>query len=343
MPHMTCLRPHHVTGLRARPAGFTLVELLVVIGIIALLVSILLPSLNAARRQADSLKCSTALREIGNAVSMYINEHRGYIPPARVLPSSFGAGYAPYELNGVLTGAATNITQNGQVIATTTGAYWPDFLVPYVARGKKFGTASVTDQEAADAQNSVLWGCTTFQKYVSNTVGGFNRIQNGYGYNPYPMFTAGNPALGVNFPAGTFDTADRPGTVGIVGSTTNWRTVTAGTWHKANRYTEPSRRVLVADGQFWLLEANAPPMTGEIPPQKLYNNSATYSTGVSGQTLFDFYRHGQYPKIAVPGSGGYYESRGGRVSYNILYVDGHVENTNDRAEAYRSLRMRFPG
>lgn len=65
-----------------RRKAFTLVELLVVIGIIALLISILLPALNRAREQAKMVQCLSNLRQIGQAMALHAADHKNRVPLA---------------------------------------------------------------------------------------------------------------------------------------------------------------------------------------------------------------------------------------------------------------------
>ena len=58
--------------------GFTLIELLVVVAIIAVLISILLPALGLAKKQAKQLLCNTNLRSMGQAMMLYADEYNGY-------------------------------------------------------------------------------------------------------------------------------------------------------------------------------------------------------------------------------------------------------------------------
>ena len=66
--------------------GFTLVELLVVIGIIAVLIALLLPALAGARNAARSLVCLSNLRQLGVVTQSYINDNKGFIVPCDVSP-----------------------------------------------------------------------------------------------------------------------------------------------------------------------------------------------------------------------------------------------------------------
>ena len=76
----------------SRKRAFTLVELLVVIGIIALLISILLPSLARAREQGNMVKCMSNLRQLGMAFIMYANENKDFLPAASRYPASAADG-----------------------------------------------------------------------------------------------------------------------------------------------------------------------------------------------------------------------------------------------------------
>lgn len=69
----------HPPSRRAR--GFTLVELLVVIGIIAVLIAVLVPVLSIARRHANAVKCASNVRQVCQALFLYADDFRGRFPP----------------------------------------------------------------------------------------------------------------------------------------------------------------------------------------------------------------------------------------------------------------------
>ena len=87
--------------------AFTLVELLVVIGIIAVLIGILLPVLSNARRQGNLVKCSSAMRQIAYAFTLYSKENKDKYPTLKWTPWVFAGENAAASL------------------------YWNDFLLPY--------------------------------------------------------------------------------------------------------------------------------------------------------------------------------------------------------------------
>lgn len=72
------MRPHQLAKPSQR--GFTLVELLVVIGIIAVLIAILLPALNRARASARAVACASNMRQIGLGLLQYANENKNWLP-----------------------------------------------------------------------------------------------------------------------------------------------------------------------------------------------------------------------------------------------------------------------
>jgi len=309
--------------MKRRPTGFTLVELLVVIGIIAVLVAILLPALGAARRQAQAVKCAAALREIGNTVFMYVSENRGYAPPTRLL-----SGSATYNIDGVDFASGR--------------AYWMNFLAKYVTKtkvGYAPGTVNnaASQFDAADARKSIFWGCPSWDGYkftASTNPGDLAVTQTGYGFNCFPEYAPDFPANDVNLN----DNPTYVNKISVVDITPG--SATPGTWYKFNKYNKPTERALVADALFWLLQTEHPlDANGTLYGCRVLSNSGAVTT--TGATTCDWYRHGKYGSRTPDKL--YFNATSGKPSYNVLFCDGHVTTTPKRSDIFLWQRMKFPG
>lgn len=132
-----------------------------VIGIIAVLISILLPSLQSARREANRIKCLSSLRQIGNAFMLYANEYKGAWP-------------------------VTVHTKNFQPAGFPTERRWYDLIAKYVSGNTSM--AQETDIAKIRA-NSVVWGCPDWRgstEYDPNNYA--DTVRPGYGMQYYPSY-----------------------------------------------------------------------------------------------------------------------------------------------------------
>lgn len=219
-----------------RRKGFTLVELLVVIGIIAVLIGILLPALSNARRQANSVKCLSSLRSIGQGFMLYANAYKGMWPC-----TVHDSGCPSYPL------------PDGRQLR------WQDRILPFISsiKGiddyKDLAKLSIDDMK----RSSVLWGCPAYrlQEEVTNTGSQLtvdDYVRTGYSMNNYPTLPNGSSTTNTTL------NKDKPYIGGTIppyaGSTAAASGYQTGRYFRSTEWHNPAQRCLVGEGLAYFIQ-----------------------------------------------------------------------------------------
>ena len=208
-------------------SGFTLVELLVVIGIIALLISILLPALNSARRSANLVKCQSNMRQIGVAMQLYAGAFGDKLPATYYFPQRYTIGGASYESSNV-------------------GVFWwQRLMIQKLLPGAEVGSDGGKSVAICPANDN------PYQPFVAN-VGEDRLFRTSYGINRWASIKDGE-AFG-NVLADGFD--DTTKTTSIVGHR----------WPKRSQMKSPSEFVLVSELRWgYMLDYLSPNKVTSLP------------------------------------------------------------------------------
>lgn len=255
--------------------GFTLVELLVVIGIIALLISILLPSLARAREKANQIKCASNLRQIGQAMQLYASDNQRlggcyprlqyrYLNGAAIQQNIVDATGSDLSAGGPIPAANNDpFTNMGNTNPPTPPCGWNNIPAAMflLIRTQSIGTEVFTCPSSAANKDLLTRGVDASNKPIQKQLqecGNFGDIRSNlsYGYaNPYATslaLTTGFKLSNAMNPQFALMADIGPGTLGAQDNVYRSGNVNASKqdqqYMNSNNHGKEGENVLFADG-----------------------------------------------------------------------------------------------